>query len=245
MVVDLSKYLNVYKFNAVLPGSGLKINFKPITTYQMKELLSFDGDDPEDALDNLISSCVIDEGFDVKKISLQDRFFLMVELRKKSKGSDYQINYICGKCKSQVMTVADLDKLVVKKIDKKLDYKVKLDDNISVEVSLLSREAQLEAIRMVKEMLDYGTAKEKAKYIEETVMGYILSIKKIITPDGEIEASLDNKIMLFREGPQFFYDRLVEWYDKLDFGVDFTIPLKCPHCQDEQKIDIPLANFFV
>ncbi len=244
MSVDLSKYLNMYKFFTVLPGSGKKVNFKPITTFQMKELLAYSGEDPEEALDNLVNSCVIDEGFEVRDLSLQDRFFMVVELRKRSKGSDYDISYVCGKCGGQVIAKVDLNELEVKKLGK-LNDKVKLDDNISVKLKLMTRNTQLEAGRIVKEKEDPKAVTDEQKYMEEVIMGYILSIKEIILPDAVIEnPSLDEKLILFQQGPEYFYDKIIKWYGDLNFGVDFTLANKCPHCADEIKMNIPLANFF-
>ena len=86
---DFKKYLNVYEFETTLPGSGVTIKFKPITTGQMKKLLVYENEtDPsmvEEAMDELINSSVSTEGFDVKDVWLQDRFFLLVEIRRKTK----------------------------------------------------------------------------------------------------------------------------------------------------------------
>jgi hypothetical protein len=241
--MELKKYLNVYQFTTVLPGCGKEVKFRPITTYQMKELLSFDGDE-EDGLDNLINSCVITEDFKVEDIPLQDRFFLLIEVRKKSKGSTNEITYDCDNCKSQVIDKLDLGKLKVKKL-KKLDYVVKLDDNISVEVELLTRNHQKIVKGIVAKEIKNGNVKEKDKVLEENILTYISGIKKIITPEEQVENPLlEDKTILFKEGPSFFYDNLVKWYDDLEFGVDFNFDIKCPHCGAERKIEVPVENFF-
>jgi hypothetical protein len=71
---DFKKYLNVYEFETTLPGSGEVIKYKPITTGQLKKLLIYeDDDDPsiiEEALDDLITSSVISEGFDVTDLKV-------------------------------------------------------------------------------------------------------------------------------------------------------------------------------
>jgi len=245
MSVDLKKFLNAYQFNTVLPGSGKKINFKPITTFQMKELISKAGADPEEAVDNLINECVIDEGFDVKNLSLQDRFFLLVELRKKSKGSTYEVLFTCSKCNSQVITKVNLDNLEVKKLPKNFDNKIVLDSNITVEVDFLTREIQKASIELVKLMVAAKEVKEDDSNLNEVMFSYIMAVKKIITPDGVIESpTMEEKVTLFKDGPQLFYDRIIEWFDKLDFGVDFTTSVKCIHCGHEVKESITLQNFF-
>lgn len=245
MSVDLKKFLNVYKFSTVLPVSGKKVNFKPITTFQMKELISASGDDAEDAVDKLINECVVDEGFDIKQLALQDRFFLLLELRKKSKGSKYEVTFTCGNCNSQVLTIIDLEKLKVTKLPKEFDNKVVLDANLTVEVDFINRNIQKTANNVVKELLSVNEIKEDDIYFNEIVFSYILSVKNIITPDGTIEnPTLEEKLLLFKEGPQSFYDEIVKWFDKLDVGVDFTTTMKCIHCGKEIVENITLQNFF-
>jgi hypothetical protein len=243
--VKLSEYLNAYKFNTVLPGSQKLVNFKPISTFQLKELAS-SGGEPDDALDNLINSCVIDELFDVKEIPLQDRFFLLVELRKKSKGSKYNISFECGECKSQVLQVIDLDEMVTKELDKDLDYTIKLDDNITIGVNLLSRNTLKKASSIVEKLIKDKVYKEDDKIMDESIMSYVLSINKIITPAGDIEnPDMETSMMLFKSPcPMSFYDRITEWYEKLDFGIDFKFNIECTHCQNKEEIQVTLENFF-
>jgi hypothetical protein len=245
VVIDLSQYLNVYRFSAELPGSGVKVNFKPISTFMLKELVSFDGD-PDDALDKLINSCVTDDGFEVKDLTLQDRFFLLVELRKRSKGSEYNINYDCVSCNGQVIDVINLDNLKVTKLsDTTIDYKVKLDDNITVELKLITRNTGIQASKLSEEFIKSGKYKQSNKTLDDTILSYLLSIVSINTPSGNIDNPDINQILLlFEQGPSFFYDRIVKWYESLDFGVEFKIDLICPHCSKKEKIEVPLENFF-
>ena len=97
--IDFRNYLNVYEFNTTLPGSGEEVTFRPITTGQLKKLLIYENEtDPmviEGALDDLISSCIVNEDFNINDLYLQDRFFLLVEIRKKSKGENYSFQYNC------------------------------------------------------------------------------------------------------------------------------------------------------
>lgn len=242
-VVDLSKYLNVYNFSTVLPGSGETVKFKPISTFQLKELISYDGDGDE-ALDNLINSCVTTEGFDVKNLSLQDRFFLLVELRKKSKGSKYALSYSCNSCHGQVLDSLNLDKLKVKKLGD-LDYTIKLDDNISVTVKLLTRSIRIAAAEKVKQLIASGKYKEEDKLVDEAIMSYLMCVTSIVTPGGVIDnPELEQLIFLFSQAPASFYDTMVKWFDDLDFGVEFKTELTCKHCKHKEKIEIPLESFF-
>ena len=241
---DFKKYLNTYKFDCVLPGSSEKVHFKPITTAQMKTLLTYEKEtDPmilENAMDDLISSCVLDEAFDVKKLYIQDRFFLLVEIRKKTKGDMYKFRVDCPKCNSQSMNAVNLNDLKIKKLDKRKTKKVKLNDNISVELSHLTRYMQDDA---------YNKTQPKEDDIQSLtnfmISTYANSISKIITPDEEIkEPEYDDRIYLLENITQGEYTKITDWFDENDFGVDFTFEMKCRHCDYKHKTEIPSSDFF-
>lgn len=112
----------MYEFESVLPGSGKTIKYKPITTGQIKKLLLYEATDErdtiEEALDGLITECVVTPDFNVGDMYLQDRFFLLVDLRRATKGSKYQFQTNCQKCKSQNMHNVDLGSLSIKHLVK-------------------------------------------------------------------------------------------------------------------------------
>ena len=101
---NFKNYVNVYEFDCKLPGSGKVVNYKPITTGQMKKLLIYENETSpvvqEKALDSLISSSVIDKDFNINDLYLEDRFFLLVEMRKNTKGKTFTFPFECSKCKT-------------------------------------------------------------------------------------------------------------------------------------------------
>lgn len=119
---NFKRYLNFYEWETTLPGSGAKVKYKPITTGQIKRLLLYgeidDSTSIENALDTLISECVVTEGFNIKEQYLQDRFYLMVEIRNVTKGYKYTFPSNCFMCDSQTHQTVDLSKMVVKKLNK-------------------------------------------------------------------------------------------------------------------------------
>jgi hypothetical protein len=110
--------LNSYVFDTKLPGTGESIKLKPITTRQLKRALLYeeveDVGKVEEALDEIITECVVTPGFDVEKIYLQDRFFILLELRKVTKGNSYIFQAICNECSGQFMQTVNLSELPVK-----------------------------------------------------------------------------------------------------------------------------------
>lgn len=145
-------YLNAYEFEYTLPGSGETIKFKPLTTVQMKQLLQYEDEtDPtkvSEALDEMINAAVVTEGFDINELYLRDRFALLIEIRKKTKGETYEFQFKCPQCGSQVLTGVNLDNLEVKKKDVGSGT-IDVADDITIEIEHLKRKDEREAIQNI------------------------------------------------------------------------------------------------
>lgn len=244
---DFRKYLNKYEFETVLPGSGQKLTFKPITTGQMKALLVHENEeDPkmiEVILDELMDDCIIKpKNFNVEDMYINDRFYFLIELRKYTKGTIYQFQHTCPKCSSQSIQKVDLKKLKVSKLPKKLDTVVKLDDNISLDIDFPRRRDQIQAFDIIDSY--EGQPTERMKTAELGMLVTALSIKSIITPDGEDNtAKLEDKLYLLENITTEMYQKIADW-TTTNFGVDFKTKIKCKSCEFQRTVDIPPENFF-
>jgi len=257
---DFKKYLNVYEFDTVLPGSGKTVKFKPVTTGQMKELLVYENEtDPsviESALDKLITSSVVTEDFKILDLYLQDRFFLMLEIRRRTKGDHYQFEFRCPGCNSQVLQSVNLAKLPVTRLIEEVDHIVKLNDSISVELDFIKRRDQVIAYDIVNQT--FGNLSPLQKATEAALVANALAIKAVITPDGkDDDISIEDKKFLLENVPRGEYDLINNWFENYNFGVEFSFELQCKHifvpepgktfgkpCGFKQKQDIPLEQFF-
>ncbi len=247
--IDFKQFLNVFEFETILPGSGEKIKFKPMTTGQLKKLLSYEKNQNlkiiEDVVDNLISECVLTKNFDINDLYLQDRFYLLIKLREKTKGSNYEITWTCPKCNSQILSIIDISKLNVKNKKTDINDIIKVTNELSVKVDIIKRKDQKEIIKYVEQK--NKKMSDERKNIEINILSYASSIKSIITPNGEInDVSLKDKIYIIEKSPTSFFDDLRKWHDENDFGIDFTTTLKCneEECDYEGKMDIPTDTFF-
>ena len=244
--LDFKNYLNVYEFDTTLPGSKEVVKFKPITTGQLKRLLVYENEiDPmiiEKALDELISSCIVTEGFDINKLYLQDRFFLLVEIRRKSKGDNYQFQYNCPECNSQSVQNINLTDLEVRGISEDIENTIKIDDNLSVRLFNVTRGSQREAFKGIKNIKNLT---DTQRITEMALFTHAASIKCIIIPEGEIEdASLEDRKFLLENIPTDAYGKIRDWFSDNDFGMDFNYTIACKECDHEELLDIPIENFF-
>lgn len=247
--VDLKKYLNVYKFEFKLPGTGDIIKYKPITIGQMKNLLSYNNKQRymiENALDNLISTSVENEDFDIKELYLNDRIALLVELRKATKGSKYSFVQKCPDCESQIMVELNLNDLKIDKLKENIDKNIVFSNNINVEVDHIKRKNQIEVTNFVYK--DRKNITEEEKDIDIAILTLASSINKITLPDGNIidEPTIEEKEMLINSLDEKDYQLFLKWFDNNKFGFDFKYKIKCNRCNNyEEEINIPIEDFFL
>lgn len=246
MSYNFEKYLSTYSSTIELPGTGEVLQIRPLTTNDMKKLLVYENQqDPlvsEEVLDKIITDTVLTEGFDVKNLYLQDRYWIFIELRKVTKGTKYSFTYQCDKCKSQSIQNIDLDDLDVKKLNsEELEKEVELlGGNMKLEMDFITRGEQKEAYKKIDKKLS-----PREKQVEMIISDLAASIKSIETPDGKDEnIPIAKKMELVGNLPGKEYDKLNEWHKNNDFGIDLNTTIRCPHCGDEKVEQIPLNNFF-
>lgn len=239
-------FINVYEFETELPGSGEKIKFKPVSTGQIKKLLTYENETnyvlQEKALDELISSSVLVDGFDIGDMLLHDRFFMLIELRKKTKGEtlEYQVN--CPKCNSQSLNRVNLDSLPVTKLDPNLSTVVDLSQKIRVHLRYLTRRDQMEEIKpnaFNKNMTDTQIA------YNFNVLFTANAISKIETPKGvDDNIEFKDRVYFVENIPTGELEKIKDKIDEMSFGVDLSIKTKCIHCQYEHEYQVPIQNNF-
>ena len=278
---DFKQYVNFYQFETVLPGSGKMITFKPITTGQIKRLLLYEtSDDPnsiENSLDDVITECVVDEDFSIDDLYLQDRFYLLLDMRKATKGNTYSFSSKCTKCESQSSQSIKLTDLPVKTLNipkedvvrikkqKSINMKkggklidsdevveekpktsnwnlVNLNDKLAVKLLHTTRGGQKQVEEIMKSNAELT---DLQKSVEETTLLYAMSIKSVVTPDGEDDnLTMNDKVYIIENIPQNEHMLISKWFEDNDFGVDFSFDVECAHCQYKEKKSIPLDNFF-
>jgi len=243
--VDVRSLFDSYEFPCTLPGSGEKLLVRPITTGQMKKILIYEDETDvgivEEALDKLITECVVTEGFNINKLYLQDRFYLLLEIRKISKGSTYNFNFKCPECKLDNIKSFSLDDLNVKKKQEEIDNIIKINSKFSLVIDFPTREDQKAAFNYVKRKKLKGRQRE----IEMATTLYACCVKKVISTDGDVNnIPLDDKIYILDNLMSSQFDEFKEWFEKNEFGVDFDVEVSCINCDFTAKQSIPLTDFF-
>ena len=239
-------YLNIYEFSCLLPGSGETVRFRPLTTGQLKKLLVYESETDiivqENAMDDLISSCVIDEDFNIDELYLQDRFFLLMEIRKKTKGENYDFTYTCPECKSQSLNSFNLDNLEITKLENDIDNSIALTDDIGVSVRHIKRKD----FKLISKFIDIKDKSELQINSELQTGLFAAGIEDIATPDGiEENVDIQSKMYLVDNVPTSAFEEIKKWYEDNDFGINMSISATCRNCKYEEKTDIPMGSFFL
>lgn len=247
MSINVKDYVNAYEFECDLPSDGRAVHFKPFTTGQMKKMLTYESsNDPfavERILDDIINECVIDEGFHIDQLLLQDRFYLLLKIREKSKGDSYGYNYKCPECKAVTPGSVNISEMKVTPMDVD-ETPIKLTDKLSVKMKLITRGEQKEIYRLAN--VGKGTIEEKMSNV--VTMSVAQSMDTFYADSEEdSDVSFEDKSDLVDNGiPTSGFETLKQWLVDNDYGIDFTVDITCmnPECKHEDVFDIPIDNFF-
>lgn len=238
-------YINVYEFNCELPGSKDVVKFKPVITAQIKKLLTYENETnyvvQEQALDELVSSSVLSEGFDINDLYIYDRMFLLLEIRKKTKGEILEFQLTCPECGSQSLNRVNLDELKLIKLENDDPVIVELD-TIKVHLRHMKRKHQRQDLK--KHHFPRDLTDVQRAYIFQ-VLFHACAIEKIETPDN-IDENIDMKdrIYFIENIPMSHMEKIKEAVDGMAFGWELENKIHCTHCHYERVEQIPLAQSF-
>lgn len=239
-------FINVYDFVCELPGSKEKVHFKPITTGQLKRLLTYENETnyviQENAIDDLITSSVLSEDFNIDEQYIYDRLFLLIELRKKTKGEVLEFQVKCPECNSQSLNRIDLNTLEIKELENSENHIVEFG-NVKIHLRHMKRRHQKEDIK--PQLFTKAMSETQQAYMFQVAFN-ACAIDKIETPKGIDEnISMKDRIYFIENIPTNFMDKIKEEVDNMGFGWKLQNKIKCNHCKFEFIEDIPIQqNFF-
>ena len=198
--MGFESYLNTYTFKCVLPGSKQEVEYKAITTGQIKGLLVYENEtNPiilENAFDNLITSSVLSKDFNIDDLYLEDRNYLLIELRKVTKGDVYSFSFTCPECKNDNLSSINFEKLEVIEKPEVKDNEIVINKEVSIFIDHITRGDQ---------KLSYSKINTKNRTQNQIQADMVLNtlttgIKKVVSPDGdETDLDFDKKNMIMSD----------------------------------------------
>jgi hypothetical protein len=244
----LVELLNQYSDQHTILETGKQLGIKPITTGQMKAILKYEGE--EDAtlvdkiLDDIVVGCVTTPDFNIDDLTLQDRFELLIGIRKVSKGSIYNFNIKCPKCGVESIQAINLDELEVIPFPKDIDRKIVINNNLFVYMDFIRRGHQKQSVDIVESMDGLTDNQKRSEII--TFM-YAFGMTKFETKVGEIkDITIENKKEFLDNLGAKYYDIINGWYEKYTYGTKFkyTAMCKAGTCGWKKEENIPITGFF-
>jgi len=224
--------------NGQLKDVPKEVTIRNMTTAEEKMLLGSN----EDVFDQIIKKCVVEpEDFNIDRIPAMDKTFLFVKIREVSYGATYKFSYVCPECGRRSSATINLDDLEVDGLPDK--FKEPFDtftlpvsgDTISL---VLPRNEDFKKNR--GRIKRYNSKFPEAVGDEGLIFGMLNFISEI---NGEpVDAKLHDYVSaLHAKDAAYIRHRI----NKLPDGLDDTVVVTCPKCDEEVEVQIPLgANFF-
>lgn len=246
----LVQLLNQYDNEHTILETGKTIGIKPITTGQMKNILQYENEEDisvvEKILDEIILGCVSDDSFDIDGLTLQDRFELLIGIRKITKGNEYSFNIKCPKCGVESIQLVELDKLDFRPFPVNINREIKINDKLTLCLDFIRRGHQKQASELVDGM--GSKLSESQKMSEIATFMYAFGISKVKTSVGELtDVTIHDKVEFLDNLRASDYDVINNWYENNTYGTNFRYKVKCKaggNCDFEKEEDIPITGFF-
>ena len=120
-------------YHLTVPSSGKTVEYRPFLVKEEKILMIAQEAGTQSAmtsaLKDIIRACTYDT-LDLYSLTMYDLEYIFLNLRAKSVGETAELNIKCGECDEYVTTQVDLTTVEVQNLDKKIDNKIQLTDNI-------------------------------------------------------------------------------------------------------------------
>ena len=227
--------INTTLYDLELPSSGKTVEYRPFLVREEKILLlALEGGEEKEmsrAIKQIITQCVLTEGFDVNKIAMVDLEYLFLNIRGKAVGdiSTISFKHECGE-----VIKLDIDLTKVKVIQNKNHSDlVQLTDDIMVRLSPPS----------IDDVIGAGNTNQIDLVIKiiRTSLLEIIQGKEIFSAQDHTKEELDEFVNSLNSNQ---FKKLQEYYEslpKLKQDVEYT----CKKCgKTEIETLEGLASFF-
>lgn len=229
------------KYDFMIPSLGKKARFRPYLVKEEKVLLSaFSAKDKREgikAIADTIAACSMGE-VDPKDLTLFDLQYLFSKIRSKSVGENVELNIPCQKCEEKNSTYVDVDSIEFENYSNAREQKLKLTDEISIEMKYPNYATIL---RNDKMFADSGNT------AEETIQLAADVITTVLTPDSRIamqdESKEDRIAFVESMTTEQFAD--VRKFIEAEPSLKFDIKFKCTKCgEDNHYVIRNFEDFF-
>lgn len=227
-----------------LPSNGRVYPIKQVTLQNMtiaeeKYLYGSSGDN---AIDNILKSCITDKKVNIDDLIVPDKHFLLVQLRVLTYGEDYPVDLECRNpdCRKQFSHNVKLSTLEVDELpeDFKEPIKFKLPfcgDELEAHIPRSGEVKRFDELAE-KKADKYHLNKGEVSYIFNTMLG----IDKV-NGDEMVEDELYSYISELHAKDSSYIKHV---FSKIKVGYYLMLSAKCPYCGRETKFRLPMTSDF-
>ena len=224
-----------------LPSSGQTVKYRPFLVKEEKVLVialeSEDNKQITNAIKAVLKSCIQTRGVKVEHLPTFDIEYLFLNIRGKSVGEELEVNVICPDDEeTQVKTTINLDDIQIEK-DENHTNKIKLDDNLMMEMKYPSLE------QFIKNNFDF----DEKNQMDQSFELIATCIDKIYNED-EVWATADctkKEVNDFLESMNSSQFKEIETFFETMPKLSHTIKVTNPQTKVESDVVLEgLASFF-
>ena len=227
--------INTVLYDLELPSTGKKVEYRPFLVKEEKILLmALEGKDEKEmsrAIKQILTQCVITEGFNVNKLAMVDLEYLFLNIRGKAVGdvSTVSFEHECGEI---IKLDIDLSKVEIVK-NKNTSDLVNITDDIKIRLKPPSIDNVVGA-----------AGKNQIDLVMEIVRECLVEIiqgKDVFSAQDHTKEELDEFINSLNSGQ---FQKIQTYYEslpKMKQDIEYT----CPKCGETKKETLEgLASFF-
>jgi len=224
-----------------LPSTGKTIAYRPFLVKEEKVLvIALESEDTKQittAIKAVLRNCVLTKGVKVESLPTFDIEYLFLNIRGKSVGEELEVNIVCPDDEeTNVPVFIDLDDIQVQKDDGHTN-KIKLDDNLMMEMKYPSLE------QFIKNNFEF----DEKNAMDQSFDLIATCIDKIYTED-EVWATADctkKEVKEFLESMNSSQFKEIEKFFETMPKLSHTIKVKNPKTKVESEVVLEgLASFF-
>jgi hypothetical protein len=229
-------------YHLTLPSTGKEIKYRPFLVREEKLLvLALESEDIKqitEAIKTVIKSCIETRGIKVETLPTFDIEYLFLNIRGKSVGEEIEVNIICpDDGETTVPVKINVDEIEVKKFDGH-DKKIKIDDNIMLEMKYPSLE------QFIKNNFDFSAANDM-----DQAFDLISSCIDTIYTEDEVWSTSDvtkKEITEFLDQMNSLQFKKIETFFETMPKLSHKIAVTNPKTKVENEVVLEgLSSFFV
>jgi hypothetical protein len=229
-------------YHLTLPSTGKEIKYRPFLVREEKLLvLALESEDTKqitEAIKTVIKSCIETRGVKVETLPTFDIEYLFLNIRGKSVGEEIEVNIICpDDGETTVPVKINVDEIEVKKFDGH-DKKIKIDDNIMLEMKYPSLD------QFIKNNFDFSAANDM-----DQAFDLISSCIDTIYTEDEVWSTSDvtkKEITEFLDQMNSLQFKKIETFFETMPKLSHKITVTNPKTKVENEVVLEgLSSFFV